>query len=460
MAYPGEVPVFSGQDVHYPINIDGASYIILDGLSFDNNFRHLKLEAATHIIVRNCSFGKSLWVESTESYRADWSGVRVWNNSQYNKFLNCVFRDWGYVGINWSDVGTAFGLGNWSDENDQTWYNLIESCVFSHAGHDNLSIGTAYNVIRNNYFHNENWMDSPETATTDPKGFGLEKWGNRIGEFDGRRVERNLIENNRFMYSGVPPDQDRGGFGIELGMNQTIIRNNVVAYSWASGIYLVGESAENYIYHNTIWRNSRPEDHNYPLDQTRFAGGIIMSNYQIEKRPGNRIVNNIIFDNGYRDISSLVEDHQIVRQNFTTSSGDPRFVNEGGFGDYEGVTGLPDLHLRSESPAIDAGDWLAFIVSPDGSGNSFIVDDAGYFSDGNRIVDGDRIQLQGQTETARITRVDYITNEISIDRSLSWNSGLGVALEYRGGKPDMGAFESNVVRYDKPSPPTGLAILP
>jgi hypothetical protein len=99
-----------------------------------------------------------------------------------------------------------------------------------------------------------------------------------------------------------------------------------------------------------------------------------------------------------------------------------------------------DFHLLSTSPAIDAGVFLTTTTSS-GSGTEIQVADAGYFIDGYGIVEGDVIQLQGQTAKARIVSIDYATNTMTIDTPLSWTSGLGVSLPYEGAAPDIGAYE-------------------
>jgi hypothetical protein len=69
------------------------------------------------------------------------------------------------------------------------------------------------------------------------------------------------------------------------------------------------------------------------------------------------------------------------------------------------------------------------------------VDDARIFVDGFGIADGDLIQLEGQTQTARITSINYSTRVLTLDRSLTWTNGQGVSVPYSGSAPDMGAFE-------------------
>lgn len=107
---------------------------------------------------------------------------------------------------------------------------------------------------------------------------------------------------------------------------------------------------------------------------------------------------------------------------------DPLFYNLSG----------DDYILQSNSPAIDAGSWLTTISSATGSGTSFDVGDAGYFWDGNGVTDGDVIRFQGGG-TRTIT--DITGNTITVDSSVSWTLGDGIAPDFHGAMPDMGAYE-------------------
>ena len=99
-----------------------------------------------------------------------------------------------------------------------------------------------------------------------------------------------------------------------------------------------------------------------------------------------------------------------------------------------------DFHLQTGSPAIDQGVFLT-TTSSAGSGTVIPVADASCFIDGFGIVEGDRLQLEGQTQVVRIVSVDYAANRLTVDAPLTWTSGLGVGLPYTGSKPDIGAFE-------------------
>ena len=104
---------------------------------------------------------------------------------------------------------------------------------------------------------------------------------------------------------------------------------------------------------------------------------------------------------------------------------------------------LPDLHLNSSSPCKDSGTYLTTITSSSGSGTIFKVADAGYFMDGWGIprVNGDEIQIVGTSQKARITNVDYGTNTIMVNATITWTLNQGIALAYLGAAPDVGAYE-------------------
>ena len=103
-----------------------------------------------------------------------------------------------------------------------------------------------------------------------------------------------------------------------------------------------------------------------------------------------------------------------------------------------------DFHLSAGSELIDAGAHLAKTVSS-GSGTVMPVNDVKYFFDGYGITGeaGDVVQLEGQTETARIINIDHAANTMALDRSLSWSADQGVSLSYNGSRPDIGAVESD-----------------
>ena len=122
--------------------------------------------------------------------------------------------------------------------------------------------------------------------------------------------------------------------------------------------------------------------------------------------------------------------------------GDPGFMDDTIPTDTTDST-LPDFTLKPDSPCIDKGVFLTTITSASGSGRTFTVKNAGFFYDGWGIPgeSGDIIQLEGQNDIAKIIDVDYETNIITVDSSLSWKQGQGLSLAYSGSSPDLGAWE-------------------
>jgi hypothetical protein len=104
-----------------------------------------------------------------------------------------------------------------------------------------------------------------------------------------------------------------------------------------------------------------------------------------------------------------------------------------------------NFYLQPSSPAIGLGKATTTVTSSSGSGTSFSVDDAGFFSDGYGIADGDIIKV-GSNNPVRITSIS--SNTITVDRSISWNNGDGVYWRNQDSSPDVGAYEYRSGGYD------------
>jgi len=97
--------------------------------------------------------------------------------------------------------------------------------------------------------------------------------------------------------------------------------------------------------------------------------------------------------------------------------------------------------LQGNSLCIDAGTHLTETIGSCTS-NVIEVEDAGYFTDGFGIADGDSIRV-GANDPVKIVDIDYDNNKITIDQSISCNDGDGVSLVYYNSAPDIGAYEYN-----------------
>ena len=98
-----------------------------------------------------------------------------------------------------------------------------------------------------------------------------------------------------------------------------------------------------------------------------------------------------------------------------------------------------DFRLKPNSPAIDAGSFLTRATRA-GEGREIPVGDASWFCDGFGMIEGDRVQVEGNP-AVRIERIDYARHVITVARPLKWSKAAGVASPYSGKAPDIGALE-------------------
>ena len=432
------------EDAAYGIFLDGKSYISVRGINFQNLDRFVYLvNSSNHNIIAYCNFDQA---RMTDGKTATWAGSRINTNSKYNWIHHCRFSKYGYFTDD--DKSCIMDIGSESVNTDLTSHNLIENSSFFHGGHHVMGVFGMYNVIRNNYVHNEPWsMGTPQSDR------GAVLYGDRIIYISGnvKNSGRNLFEGNQIAYSGDPSD-DVGGTGMTLTTSYNIIRHNRFYYNDMAGLTMCafpsysGDIVYNKIYQNTFLRNS--------LNDISAKCAIAIGLYRVSFiLKNNSIKNNIYYGHerpygNYKifQVSTAKIEDQIFGGNWVGDSlGDPKFINAGMTpGDPMDST-YPDLHLKQESPCRDKGTYLTTITSASGSGTSFMVADAGYFIDGWGIesVEGDEIQLFQTGQKARIISVNYSTGMISVDRKLSWKQGQGLSLSYKNAAPDPGAYEIN-----------------
>jgi len=422
------------RDTSAAITLNGKSYITVQGINFYNCDRFMYLaNGANHNIIAYCNFDQV-------RNRSEWAGSAIADNSSYNWVHNCRFSNYGAV-VSGDDRGCVFDIGTEDYTPDLTSHNVIEDCELFHGGHHVLGIYGMYNVIRRNYFHNEPWM----TGTGDR---GTTTYGNRNVYFAGYEVNsgRNLFEENQVGYSSDPPDQV-GATGMLLATASNIVRSNRFYHNDRAGLSMGLTSTYysniiyNKIYNNSFFHNginTDPDHANAGILFAVYSGPHIIAY--------NAIKNNILYKHPltFSAYGSANLADQIFAGNWDgDSQGNPMFVNASEVLSDPMNSSLPDLDIQSSSPCKDAGTFLTTITSSSGSGTTFHVADAGYFIDGWGIdeVDGDEIQIVGTTQKARITHVDYGTNTITVNASLTWTQDQGIALAYVGNAPDIGAHE-------------------
>jgi hypothetical protein len=413
------------RDSAYGIYIYKKSYITVNGINFYSLRRFMRIYAGHYNTISYCNF------DTRSADSGDWVGALIADdfnddtpaseNSTYNWVHHCTFYRWVY-GAYAEHRGGLLDIGSWeADPVDESYYNLIENNIFAYGGHHTLGIYSKYNVIRNNYFHNE----------TNPDNWAFEGYRDSITE--GPVGGYNLYEGNRFGFSGAS--------GLALRTPYNLLRFNLFYQTDSGGLQVVSSApGQDHADYNRIYRNTFYHNGHQEVDPG-FQGGIYFANWSNQSPIGNIVKGNVFYDNKNGAITNEGQvDPQVIEDNWDQNSVDPRFVDLTA-SDPDNPN-LPDLHLQADSPCIDAGTYTNWITSDAGSGTQFQVEDARYFIDGWGIphVQGDEIQLSDGHQ-ARITNVNYATNEITVDRVLTWAFNQGISLVYEGAAPDFGAYE-------------------
>lgn len=437
------------------ISLVNRSYIIIDGVTIRvsgcSGICYARLDGSSHNIIQN-----SIMDQSTN--QSGWPvGINIVNNSQYNQLLNNTIGNVGYSVLSpGDDIGAVVDIGNIDNTNfDGSNYNLVQGNKLFYGGHHVLSIGSSNNVIKGNYIHNEEW----NTCTVVVTGG---KCGDRliVIDVDATLVRRNVIEDNILGFSGVPADQT-GSDGLSLRTPFNILRRNLFIDNDEAGInvqtasYYPSDVRFNHIYNNVFFHNGYALNENYKP----WLSGISLAKFGTTDVTDVTIKNNIFWKNNWQQSITYygaVATKQIISYNLQ-ESGDPLFVNDKAAFDPSHPE-LFDFHLKSGSPAINAGGFLTTATSA-GSGSIIPVTDAAYFTNGFGLIPGDLIQLQGQTQQARVTSIDYTQNVLTIDTSLTWQQGQGISLAYEGSAPDQGAYEFIQGNGGNPSPPWNLRVI-
>jgi len=431
------------KDVNYGIYLSGKSYIKVDGIQFVDNNGMLRFDNSMNIDVTDCVFS------GQKAGSRNWSGVAVEDNSEYIKFLNCTFERWGYFTDN-DDIGDMLDFGDESDPDDLTTRILVEGCIIRYAAHALVNLRSGGHIFRNNYMHNEAW--SPDGHG----GRGI------ISDSRATYGGRNLFEGNRIGYCAGGSDADATS-AINLRTKNSILRRNMLYDNTDAGLIMDGggsagdDAINNKIYNNVFFNNG-----------LETVGNVTEAHMGLQSWHSSFLVqDNSIKNNIFRTAPNVywTSGASLSQQTFANNwedAGDPLFIDVST--PYSIATpALPNFVLQSGSPCIDAGAFLTNIISPAGSGTTFKVDDASYYMDGWGIIPGDVIQLQGSSQRALITEVDYTSNTITVASGLSWTQNQGVALAYEGSAPDIGAYEFYSATTNPPaitSAPSAVPVTP
>ncbi|NOX75860.1 MAG: hypothetical protein GXP17_04445 [Gammaproteobacteria bacterium] len=391
------------------ILIEGLSDIIIDGLSFENIVGFGKIYDSTRITIKNNIFDTATASGTT--------GGLKFSRTTYSIVTGNTFRD----------AADTIVLQDASDQ------NRIESNVFIAASHSLLSIRCSNrNIIRGNVFDNPN-QKSVEIYDCE---------GTSDGPVRYDATKYNVFEKNRFVRTRSS-DRNHRYNAIQHGGQRTIVRHNIFTNNLGGGVnyqYYDFESRyvyENKMYNNTFYANSCAAIIGDSTDDPRFYGHLV--------------IGNLLYLNAACDQTTILQTN--IANPDTVKLTDNIIANQApGFIDATSQ----NFRLNSSSPYINTGVFITEAVSA-GVGTSLPVTNASFFTDGFGILGetGDLIQLEGGAATARVIFIDYVSNMLTLDRSLTWIKGQGVHLKYVGDRPEPGAFEFEGIM---PAPPSATIL--
>ena len=132
---------------------------------------------------------------------------------------------------------------------------------------------------------------------------------------------------------------------------------------------------------------------------------------------------------------------------------DARWTSAEDYGDFSPTEG---------SPCVDQGAFLATVVSESGSGVKLALSDVYGLVHAGRMegMEGDVIRFEGTSERRRVMAIDYAASTITVDAPVTWAKGQGIALDYQGVRPDIGAWEYAASNHAPVLDPIGNRTVP
>jgi hypothetical protein len=405
-----EAPSITGVEIG--ITLTGRAFVEIDGLTVTDVAGWVRLQDSANITIRNSTFQRATATGTT-------GGVKL-VRSTFNRILDNVIQD-----------------GNDNVELvDASDHNLVQGNTLSTGRHSLMTVRCSnQNIFRGNTFDNPSQKaleiyDCEGVGSDSPIRYDATK--HNVFEDNAVTKTRSSVKNNDYN-------------AIQHGAQYTIVRRNVFRNNDGGGVnYQEYANESRYVSRNRMYNNTF-----YANRCNAIIGDNGTANYF-----DNRVTNNLLYKNvdcsGAAVQTSIPDTSAVILTHNAVETADPGFVNEA----------ANDFHLAPASREIDAGAALTATTGA-GSGTRLPVQDAAYFTNGNGIAGelGDTIQFLGRSTVARIVDVDYAGNVLVLDRSLTWSAGEGVALQYSGNAPDMGAFESGGAGASRPSAPTNLRIV-
>jgi len=295
-AYTGETPTLTDVgEFQSGIDLNGSDYLKIDGITVHTVYKLVVITGGSdHNEITNCTIYNGSNVGN--------SGFHIKGASTHNWVHNNTIYQAGYISASCGDSSNLMKIGNYG-EDYSSHYNTIEDNTLYWGGHHVLEIYTQYNVIRNNVFHNEGWMDNPGDPPCSACADDNNKFGNRNMMIYNNQTPHDthiLIEGNRFGHAGLASDGN-GADNLTIGGNKNIARYNSMFNAMEVGLYFRTsgvDSEYNRVYNNTIYKNGQGPAcryGNYP--------GFTRRGIRLQSGADNNVIkNNIVYDNTTSDI--------------------------------------------------------------------------------------------------------------------------------------------------------------
>jgi hypothetical protein len=453
------------------IYINGVTDVVVDGIDAnggtpppDARFASfVTVSNSTRVVVRNGNY----------VYANGWWGIGVADNSSYVTIENNQVDRVGEFKN--PKTGASSGEGILAQYGNPT-HVLVQHNRITHCGHDLLSLGSQFNIAQDNYLNND-WSDIQGA----PAGY------RNVVIVDSH----NVFQRNYLSHSG-PGHDALATTLLRVEGSKNIVRQNVLtngydmAFESNAGSWTANGSG-NRIYNNTAsqlggpaWSEKLTEP-GYTRGSDIFINNLAVNTrmspphydndivfwMQADSNPptsGSSVINNLIFTAGGKPSTILLgpkpgtvplTDPGAAAAPFVFGNKvglQPQFVAAPATGTNAAVV-LASYKLRAGSPGVDQG---AFLTTTTGSGNSATlpVKDASFFIDGFGIIAGDKVKLQGTAQAVQVTQVNYTANTLTLAQSVQFSAGQGVALDYQGSAPDIGA--SDMAGGVVPLPPSNV----
>jgi hypothetical protein len=451
---------------HTAIYINGVTDIVVDGIDANGGSPAPLAAFNTFVTVNNSS--RITIQNGTYAYANGWDGIGVPGSTYVTIQDNQIDMVGQFVTAS-SAPSHGGGTGEAIDVYTGTpSYVLVQRNHITHSGHDLLTVGGQFNIAQDNYLDNS-WTD----VQGSPAGY-------RNAVVFG---SNNVFQRNYLTHSGPGPANYPYPVVLRVEGSNNIVRQNVLAYGYYQAFQSQAASwtpngSGDHIYNNTAFQmGAGAWSENIYAGYTRgndvFENNLIV-NSRLNPPPQNASDNDIIFwvkvENMGPTAGSLVINNLIVPAGgnapivfsdviggsaplakpvsglspfvFGNPIGAPKFASAPLASAATAPLAVASFALSPGGAGVDQG---AFLTKTTSAGNSTTlpVSDPYFFSDGLGIVPGDMVKLQGAAQAVQVTHVNYSAKTLTLAQSVTFTAGQGVALNYQGAAPDIGALELN-----------------